>query len=202
MMPDPKPERPDLDDYLKCDDIVDFDDPSIEEASEQLTEGLKGNTAKAKAIFEFVRDQIFHSLDINATSITLKASEVLEKGHGLCYAQAHLLAALMRAADIPAGFCYQIQKGDSDDDRVVVHGFNAVYLEDLEKWVRLDASRFNEENHAWYDEDDDLPELLISSDEVLFDDPVIYINPSKHVVKTLKRYEAIEELRDHLPDKI
>ena len=69
-MPDPLPERPDLDDYLRHDDIIDHDDPLIEEAAEQITEGLRDNISKAQAIYEFVRDHIFHSFHINATSIT------------------------------------------------------------------------------------------------------------------------------------
>ena len=52
-MPDPLPERPDLDDYLKHDDIIDHDDPLIEEAAEQITEGLRDNISKAQAIYEF-----------------------------------------------------------------------------------------------------------------------------------------------------
>jgi len=201
-MPDPKPERPDLDDYLKCDEIVDFDEPSIEEASEQLTEGLKGNVAKAQALYEFVRDQIFHSFDINATSITIKASEVLEKGHGTCYAQAHLLAALMRAADIPAGFCYQLVKTEGEGQAPVVHGYNAVYLEELGKWIRLDASRPGDEKNSWAELDMDFSHMGPLEDSVVYEDPTIYISPSKRVIKALRQYDTVDDLEENLPVRI
>lgn len=197
-MPDPKPERPDLDDYLKCDDIIDFDDPSIEEAVEQLTAGLRDNASKAQAIYEFVRDQIFHSFDISATTVTIKASEVLEKGHGICYAQAHLLTAMMRCAGIPAGLCYQLKKFE---DRLVVHGYCAVYIDSIGRWIRLDASRATEENSAPFDFGQDSPELVVNKDFGEYDDPTVYINPSKRVIKALRAFETVDELRDNLPDR-
>ena len=200
-MPDPKPERPDLDDYLKSDDIIDFDDSSIEEASEQLIEGLKDNISKAQAIFEFVRDQIFHSFQISATSVTLKASEVLDKGHGICYAKAHLLTAMMRAAGIPAGLCYQIIR-DESDDRLVVHGLSAIYIEEIEKWIRLDASKGIEEINTFIDFDRELPGLTVNTEIGEQDDPTIYILPSKQVIKALRKSQTVDELRNNLPDKI
>jgi len=203
MMPDPWPERPDLDDYLRHDDIIDYDDPLIEEAVEQITDGLKDSISKAQAIYEFVRDQIFHSFQINATSITIKASEVLEKGHGTCYAQAHLLAALMRAAGIPCGLCYQIRKDqdDSDGKRLIVHGFNAVYIEEIGKWIRLDASRSIEEYNPSFDFEREASELEVDTQAGEHDDPVVYINPSKTIIKTLRKYDNIEDLKKNMPDK-
>lgn len=58
---------------------------------------------KAKTAFEFVRDEISHSWDIQSTIVTCKASEVLQYS----YAKANLLAALLRSQGIPTGFCYQ-----------------------------------------------------------------------------------------------
>lgn len=201
-MPDPLPERPDLDDYLKCDDIIDYDNPLVEETAEQITEGLRDNISKAQAIYEFVRDHILHSFQIDATSITVKASEVLEKGHGTCYAQAHLLAALMRAAGIPCGLCYQAVKDNDDpDSRLVVHGYNAVYIEEIGRWVRLDASRSIEEYDFSFDFDKEASGLEVDTQAGEYDDPVVYINPSKIIVKTLRKYDSIEDLKENLPDK-
>jgi transglutaminase-like putative cysteine protease len=201
-MPDPLPERQDLDDYLRCDDIIDHDDTLIEETAEQITEGLRDNISRAQAIYEFVRDHIFHSFQINATSITIKASEVLEKGHGICYAQAHLLAALMRAAGIPCGLCYQVRKDKDDPDgRLVVHGYNAVYIEEIHKWVRLDASKGIDEYSPPFDFEKEASDLEVNTNAGEFDDPVIYINPSRIIVKSLKKYETIEDLKKNMPDK-
>lgn len=45
---------------------------------------------------EYVRDKVSHSADINEDILTCAASEVLKAGHGICFAKAHLLAALLR----------------------------------------------------------------------------------------------------------
>ena len=57
--------------------------------------------------YEYVRDNNSLSADINEDVLTCTASEVLEVGHGICFAKSHLLAALLRAKSIPTGFCYQ-----------------------------------------------------------------------------------------------
>ena len=54
--------------------------------------------------FEFVLDQIDHSWDVKQTEVSISASDVLENGHGICYAKTNLLAALLRAMHIPTGF--------------------------------------------------------------------------------------------------
>lgn len=197
-MPDPKPERPDVNDYLEFSDIIDGDHPSVEETAEQLTYGLKDNISKARVLYQFVKDQIFHSFKISATSVTQKASEVLEKGHGISYAQAHLLAALMRASGIPAGLCYQIIY-DQELEHLVVHGFNAVYLKEVDKWIRLDASREDSWN---FNTEQESPLLAVNEALGEHDDHVVYLAPSRRVIKALDASETVEDLRHFLPTKI
>ncbi|MCX7772318.1 MAG: transglutaminase-like domain-containing protein [Clostridia bacterium] len=200
-MPDPKPERPDVNDYLECSDIIDFDHPLVEEASEQLTSGLRDTLSKVQAIYDFVTEQIFHSFQINATSVTLKASEVLDKGHGICYAKAHLFAALARASGIPAGLCYQI-KYDEELEKLVVHGFNAVYLRELSRWLRLDASKHLDEADTRLDPLKEAPLLAVNKQLGEHDDPTIYVAPSRRIIKALNASETVDELRALLPSKI
>ncbi len=71
--------------------------------------------------------------------VTCTASEVLEAGHGICCAKTHLFAAMLRYFGIPAGFCYQKLSSSRDANIKFLHGLNAVYLKDLDKWIRLDA---------------------------------------------------------------
>ena len=89
--------------------------------------------------YVFVRDHIAHSIDCGGTAVTCRASDVLRVGEGLCYAKAHLLAALLRANGIATGFCYQLLGlADEHDQQRVLHGLNAVWLDDL-GWFRIDA---------------------------------------------------------------
>ena len=67
---------------------------------------------------------------------TCRATEVLQYGTGWCFAKSHLLAALMRANEIPAGLRYQRLRLDVEDG-FTLHGLNAVYLPNL-GWYRID----------------------------------------------------------------
>jgi Transglutaminase-like superfamily len=49
----------------------------------------------------------WHSYDIGASEVSVSASDVIHHGHGICFAKAHLLAALLRSNAIPAGLCYR-----------------------------------------------------------------------------------------------
>ena len=56
------------------------------------------------------------------------------QGTGLCYAKAHLLAALLRAEGIPTGLCYQLLT--DDETSFMLHGLVAIHLEG--SWHRQD----------------------------------------------------------------
>ena len=97
-----------LTDYLQCIAIIDWQTPAIIEHTQATTASLTQDIAKARALFEWVRDAIPHSSDIGTDVVTCTASEVLAHRTGLCYAKSHLLAAMLRCAGIPVGFCYQV----------------------------------------------------------------------------------------------
>src|SRR5690625_6271512 len=78
--------------------------------------------------FHYVRDEIKHSWDYKLNPVTCKASDVLQYGTGYCYAKSHLLAALLRANNIPAGLCYQRLTIADDKPPYCIHGLYAVYL--------------------------------------------------------------------------
>ncbi len=121
-------------DYLGADDIVDHDDPSIRDLAQQLRAAHPGDVDFARAAFEYVRDEVTHSWDAQDPRVTLSASEALEQGTGLCYAKAHLLAALLRAEGIPTGLCYQLLS--DDETSFMLHGLVAIHLEG--SWHRQD----------------------------------------------------------------
>ncbi len=94
-------------------------------------------TVLVKLTYEYVRDKITNSTPYASQKLTWKASEVLNQKDGTDFAKANLLAALLRRNGIPTGFAYQYrQEGNS----LVLHALNAVYLESLGGWLRLDAS--------------------------------------------------------------
>lgn len=99
-----------FDKYLQPSTIIDHEDPKIQFAARFLMDRMMREIADdsinvlpdsemqlARITYEYVRDRISHSWDIQSMIITCRASEVLEKKHGLCYAKSHLLAALLRA---------------------------------------------------------------------------------------------------------
>ena len=120
--------------YLASSDVIDWQASSIRKQAAMFATDDAVETARR--CFDFVRDEIAHSVDINAEKLTCSASDVLLSGHGYCYAKAHLLAALLRANDIPSGFDYQ--RLDDGDGHFMLHGFNTVYLPEP-GWYRLDA---------------------------------------------------------------
>ncbi|MDB9528446.1 transglutaminase family protein [Oscillatoria sp. CS-180] len=124
--------------YLQTDPMIDWQHPEIMRLAEQLA--AKGNTpiGIAKVCFEWVRDEIYHSSDYQMNPVTCRASDVLKHRTGYCFAKSHLLAALLRANQIPAGFCYQRLSIHDDGAPYSLHGFNAIYLPDI-GWYRLDA---------------------------------------------------------------
>ncbi len=130
--------------YLKASTIIDWQSPPVLELAQQLAQQQRPKTLAgqgaiflAKACFEWVRDQIYHSVDHQMNPVTWRASDVLQHRTGYCFAKSHLLAALLRANGIPAGFCYQRLSFDDQGAPYVLHGFNAVYLEPW-GWYRID----------------------------------------------------------------
>ena len=96
-----------INDYLVEDETIDYYNEIIIFLSEQLSKKADSELEYIKVAYEYVRDDISHSSDINADIVTCTASEVLIAKHGICFAKSHLLAALLRYKSIPVGFCYQ-----------------------------------------------------------------------------------------------
>jgi transglutaminase-like putative cysteine protease len=59
--------------------------------------------------------------------VSISASDTLAHGTGLCFAKAHLLAAVLRSQGIPTGFCYQ--RLTDDGVTFMLHGLVAVFLD-------------------------------------------------------------------------
>lgn len=130
--------------YLQATEYIDWNNPEVTQMAQNLSSGLSSDEAITKQCFEFVRDQIKHSFDYQLNPVTVKASEVLNYKTGYCYAKSHLLAALLRANNIPAGLCYQRLTIENDKAPFCLHGLNAVFLKNF-GWYRIDP-RGNKKN--------------------------------------------------------
>jgi transglutaminase-like putative cysteine protease len=123
--------------YLEVSHYIDWHVPEIKILAAHLAQGKVSTSEIAKSCFEFVRDEIKHSWDFKKNPVTIKASDTLKYGTGYCYAKSHLLAALLRANEIPAGLCYQ-RLTIADQPTFCIHGLNAIYLQN-HGWYRVDA---------------------------------------------------------------
>jgi transglutaminase-like putative cysteine protease len=150
-----------------------------------------------------MRDTIPHSNDAGLDMVTCTASEVLLHGTGICFAKSHLLAAMLRAVNIPAGFCYQVLRLDPPvDNEPVLHGFNAIYLATLGRWIRIDArGNTNGINAQFSIRKEQLAFAMDpSADEFIYE--TIFAAPASSVVSRLKRYRTRSELWLDLPQSL
>ena len=92
-----------LEEYLKPTAAIDCDTRSIKEKAQELTNRQEKITEKAKRLFYFVRDEIkYDPYSPRYLPEHYRASTILDRGGGYCVQKAVLLAALARAAGIPA----------------------------------------------------------------------------------------------------
>ncbi len=197
-----KVETENLDEYLVSDEVIDWHHPDIQRMAKGLVGNCPDQLSKIRVLFEWVRDEIPHTKDIDERVVTCKASDVLRHRTGMCYAKSHLLAALLRANGIPAGFCYQVLVRDEPYTGLVLHGLNGVYLEDVKRWVRVD-SRGNVGNiNAQFDPNKE--RLAFQMDPALgeFIYDTIFKAPVPEVTETLRKFTDLQEMWPHLPKKL
>lgn len=146
-----------------------------------------------EAITTFVREEISHPADTDGRNISIRASEVLNSGEGICYSQAHLLVALLRSAGFPAGLRYQLVED------AVLHGVVAVWAPSLSAtggWLMLDP-RF-----ASLDPRNSGDKWLTRSLQPPFESnlPGVFAEPAASVLAALKEAtDAQQLLRTGLP---
>jgi transglutaminase-like putative cysteine protease len=193
-----------LEDYILELNEVNYSNPMIKEKIEELFNSTQTEVEKAKVAFEFVRDEISHSWDIQGKRVTCNASDVLNYKEGICYAKSNLLAAILRSQQIPTGFCYQrLMLFDTPEKGYSLHALNAAYLKFLNKWIRLDARGNKTGVDAQFSIDE---EKLAFSVNEKFDEkdyPVIYVKPNLKTINVLKEHnDALEMYKHHLPESI
>lgn len=182
--------------FLRETESIDFGNPAIQAKADELKRESASQIEYAERAFCFVRDEIPHSWDINSDVVSRKASEALINGTGICWTKSCLLAALLRANGIPSGISYQrlTRADDCTNEGYIIHALNTVYIEDLGRWIRLDA-RGNKENvHAQFSLDEEILAFPVRSElgEVDYRDN----NPDldDRLVRILNEYTSIQEV--------
>ncbi|MCK9858579.1 transglutaminase family protein [Paenibacillus sp. ATY16] len=178
-----------LTDYLADSDITDYHHPSIQSLAAELRQQTPDETTFIRLAFEYVRDQISHSWDIQSSLITCSASDVLAHKEGICYAKSNLLCAILRSQGIPAGYCYQrLTLGDTPDTGYVIHALNAVYLRNAERWIRVDARGNKPGIDAQFSLDQERLAFPIRKEYDEVDYPIIYSEPHPITIQALRQH--------------
>jgi len=184
--------------YLTSSCYIDWKTPAIKMQADSLSDGLTDDESISRNCFEWVRDNIQHSVDFKLNPITCKASDVLKHKTGYCYAKSHLLAALLRANGIPTGLCYQRLSVNDDGAPFCLHGLNAVYLK-KHGWYRLDARGNKTSVDAQFcppTEQLAFPINFIQEADL----PEIWAEPLPVVISVLERYTTWQDVLANLPD--
>ncbi|OPY09358.1 MAG: Transglutaminase-like superfamily protein [Syntrophus sp. PtaB.Bin001] len=194
-----KLESENIEAYLAADKIVNWKEPSIYNTARELTAGIPDEIGRARRLYEWVRDEIPHSHDIGTNVLTCIAGDVLKRRTGICFSKSHLLAALLRAIKIPAGFCYQIVPFPLADNQLILHGLNGIYLSSIQKWIRVDARGNTHGIDARFSLDREQLAFPINkaAGQILYD--TIYAAPLKRVAERLLKYKTRTELWTDLP---
>jgi transglutaminase-like putative cysteine protease len=184
--------------FLTASAVIDFDDPAIRRLAVDVSRDSE--LATVRSAYTRVRDGYADSYDIGAFEVSVSASDVVRRGHGICFAKAHLLAAVLRAGGIPAGLCYQkLARGDGPPGATCLHGLNAVWLTEIGRWHRLDPRGNKPGTAAPFDPDFERlaypvrPEMA----ERLY--PDVLAQPPSCIVELLRRSRTIAELDRDLP---
>jgi transglutaminase-like putative cysteine protease len=187
-----------MEEYLKATEVIDWQHPEVIDRAQQIASGLESAEAIAKACFEWIRDEIYHSFDYQMNPVTCRASDVLQHKTGYCFAKSHLLAALLRANQIPAGFCYQRLSIDDQGAPYSLHGFNAIYLPEI-GWYRVDARGNKKGINAQFTPPQEQLAFKIQFPEEA-DFPAIVAEPLQIIVGSLRSQTSWDDMLQNLPD--
>jgi len=188
--------------YVEDTITIDWQTPPVMEKARALASGCLDDVSKARSVYTFVRDAIAHTADAGRDELPCRASQVLEAGTGIGFSKSHLLAALLRAVGVPAGFCYQVLRGAAEEHGTLLYGFNGIYLQSLERWVALDARGNRPGLDAEFSIDE--PRLAVRAEplrgEWIY--PLIWTRPAAVVVDLLSRNTSLARIAEHIPEEL
>ncbi len=182
--------------YLRETESIDYKNPVIQNRVSELRKDSSSLIEYAERAYRFVRDEIPHSWDIKSDVMSRRASEVLMYGTGICWTKSCLLASLLRANGIPSGISYQrlTRADDNADEGYIIHALNTVYIEELDRWIRLDA-RGNKKNvHAEFSLDEEILAFAVRSQLGEIDYKDNHPDLDDRLIRILKECANIQEI--------
>ncbi|MEU6018140.1 transglutaminase family protein [Streptomyces sp. NPDC047515] len=189
---------PDMSAYLAADEAIDHGHPVVQEAVAALRDKTADAYSYAATAYVFVRDTIAHSADAGDLRVAWRASDVLATRNGICHAKSHALAALLRAAGIPAALCYQaLCEGGGEPGPV--HGLIAIRLPGRDRWDRQDPRGNKPGVDAHFSLDGERLAWPVRSEFNEVDYPVLYAAPHPAVLHGLRSAEDRPQLWRTLP---
>ncbi|MFV2046169.1 transglutaminase-like domain-containing protein [Metabacillus sp. YM-086] len=197
-------ESENINDYLLEMNEVNYSHPKIKEKVSELFHEYQSDIEKAKVAFEYVRDEISHSWDIQSKRVTCYTTEVLQLKEGICYAKSHLLASLLRSQGIPTGFCYQrLMLFDTPEKGYCIHSLNAIFLKSVNKWIRIDARGNKEGVNAQFSIEEERLAFTVNEELGEKDYPIIYSKPHPKTFIVLEEHtDALEMYKHYLPESL
>lgn len=184
--------------YLSSSKYINWKSPAIIALADEIAKNNTDELTIAKDCFEWVRDKIKHSADYKLNPVTCIASDVLKEAAGYCYAKSHLLAALLRANNIPAALCYQRLSVSGDGAPYCLHGLNAAYL-NKHGWYRMDARGNKAGVDAQFQPPDEKLAFQILDDNE-FDLMDRWSEPLPIVIEVLEKHTDYAAVLANLPD--
>jgi len=133
-----------MESWLSPTKFIDCDEASIKEFARQYSDPEKSDTENAVSLYYAVRDQIrYDPYKFQMNEGNYIASNTLSDGAGFCVPKAILLAAVARAAGIPARLGFSDVRNHlsskklrelMDTDLFIWHGYASLYLNG--KWIK------------------------------------------------------------------
>lgn len=194
-------ESKNLNDYLMESEVINFSHEILQDKIKEIQATTDIPEEQAKRAFDFVRDAVHHSFDVNEELVTITAADVLQNKQGICYAKSHLLAALLRGLGIPAGFCYQaVTRKGTAESGYGLHGLNAVYLRG--KWMRVDPRGNKPGVHSEFNLDQEQLAYTLHEELGEVDYPYVFATPVGCVIDSLHNANVCQDLFLNRPEAL
>ena len=118
---------------------------------------------------------------------------------GICHAKANLLAALLRSANIPVGFCFQRLTLAGDRSLgYCVHCYNAIFISN--NWIKVDARGNTNGINAGFSLEN--PILAYHNREGYgeYFYKGYFARPHADTMKMLDNAKSLQDVLDNIPD--